>query len=161
MKSKGPAQSGFNARPFDYNMWRLEQARRKKQYQDRERLRTQLKLPLDVPAKTICPECGCRSGVNCKNCNSTGFVDRVSNDTHPVCIPSDARYPEENRESIKLPDTSGSEVSTPDTSSTLVNEVSRACARCWGVGRIAVGYTREKQCPDCGGSGKWNPPKID
>lgn len=80
---KGPAQSGHNAKPFDWHAWNDEQKNKRREYLERERLRSQMTLPLKVPSRKICPDCGCRRGVKCQTCKNTGFVDPPKQEVPP------------------------------------------------------------------------------
>ncbi len=74
-KRKGPAQSGHNAKPFDWHAYERERKKAREEYLKTKGLQQQLRLPLEGVQRTkVCPDCGCRKGVRCPACKSTGFV---------------------------------------------------------------------------------------
>jgi len=105
-----------------------EQARKRREYLEKERLRTQLAFPFNVPRdKKICPDCGCRRGVKCGKCNSTGFVQIE---------------PENFRDPYMLE-------GQPSEPARVIE-----CRRCWGVGQVANTKFVVKPCPNCNGTGR-------
>lgn len=144
-KRKGPAQSGFNAPKFNYVEWAKEQRQKRADYLERQRIRQQLTLPLDVPRKDICPECGCIAGKKCKNCNSTGFIYRPIIEIE-ASIKSEASIEMQGSDKkISLPYMLEEEASVPKMGE---------CPRCRGVGQIANREYLILDCPRCKGSGR-------
>lgn len=157
MNKKGPAQSGFNVPPFDYDAWRKEQKRKQEEARKRVMLREQLTLKMEgIPKNALCPECygmgRSKKGI-CKHCRGQGVVQAKASGsgasgseassnyalTENVVTPDARTHPNVSEASIKLPP-------SPETSIKL------ACSRCRGVGIIVHWPSlQEVPCPDCNG----------